>query len=161
LLVGAFFMLLLAGPSRLPTARRWDGTVVAWSRLFLLVALASGVAWMVERTAVFENRPLAALEPRAVWHAILDTRPGLIWLGRHSLLIWLGAFLAMRADLSDTRNWIAARAEPLLLATLALVLTSGSSHAGALTSGTVQAVAFDVSHLLATGIWAGALLPLA
>ena len=37
LLMGAFFMLLLAGPSSTPTARRWDRTVVAWSRLLVLV----------------------------------------------------------------------------------------------------------------------------
>jgi len=160
-LMGAFFMLLLAGPSRVAIARRWDGTVVAWSRLLVLVALGSGIVWLLGRTAVFENRSHAALELRAVWHAVLDTRPGLIWLARHGLLIVLGAFLAMRADLAERRNWIAARAEPLVLATLALALVSGSSHAAALTSNTVQAVAFDVAHLLGTGIWAGALVPLA
>jgi putative copper resistance protein D len=160
-LMGAFFMLLLAGPSRVALARRWDGTVVAWSRRIVLVALGSGIVWLLGRTAIFENRPYAALELRAVWHAVLDTQPGLIWLARHSLLIVLGAFLFVRAELSERRNWIAARAEPLVLATLALALASGSSHAAALTSGTVQAVAFDVMHLLTTGIWAGALLPLA
>jgi hypothetical protein len=152
-LMGAFFMLLLAGPSRVAIARRWDGTVVAWSRLLVLVALGSGIVWLLGRTAVFENRSHAALELRAVWHAVLDTRPGLIWLARHGLLIVLGAFLAMRADLAERRNWIAARAEPLVLATLALALVSGSSHAAALTSNTVPAVAFDVAHLLGTGIW--------
>jgi putative copper resistance protein D len=159
--MGAFFMLLLAGPSRVALARRWDATVVAWSRRLVLVALGSGIVWLLGRTAVFENRPHAALEFRAVWHAVLDTQPGLIWLARHGLLIVLGAFLAMRADIAERRNWIAARAEPLVLATLALALVSGSSHAAALTSNTVPAVAFDAAHLLGTGVWAGALVPLA
>jgi putative copper export protein len=161
LLMGAFVMLLLAGPSRVPIARRWEGTVVAWCRLLVLVALGSGIVWLLARTAVFENRLHAALEPRAVWHAVLDTWFGLVWLARHGLLIVLGAFLAMRADLSETRDWIAARTEVLVLAMLAVALVSGSSHAAATTPGTVQAVGIDVIHLLGTGIWVGPLIPLA
>ena len=161
LLVGVFFMLLLGGPGDAPTARRWDRTIVAWSRLLVLVALGSGIVWLLVRTALFENRPHAALELRAVWHAVLDTWPGLVWLARHGLLVVLGAFLTIRADVVETRNWIAARAEALLLATLALALASGSSHAAAITPGTVRAVAVDVAHLLGTGIWLGGLVALA
>ena len=109
LLTGAFFMLLLAGPPRASVARRWDEAVVAWSRLLVLLALGSGIVWLMARTAVFENRPHAALEVRAVSHAVLDTWPGLVWLARHGLLIVLGAFLAIRADVAERRNWIAAR----------------------------------------------------
>ena len=87
LLTGAFFMLLLAGPPRASVARRWDRVVVAWSRVLVLGALGSGIVWLLVRTAVFENRPHAALEARAVWHAVLDTWPGLVWLARHGLLI--------------------------------------------------------------------------
>jgi putative copper export protein/mono/diheme cytochrome c family protein/peroxiredoxin len=161
LLVGAFFMPLLAGPPRSPTARRWDETVVAWSRVLVLVAIGTGIVWLLLRTAGFENRPAAALEPRAVWHAVVDTRPGLVWLARHGLLVVLAAFLAMRAIVADPWNWIAARGEALALAALALVLMSASSHAAAITTGTARAVAIDATHLLATGIWLGALGPLA
>jgi putative copper export protein/mono/diheme cytochrome c family protein len=161
LLMGAFFLLLLAGPSSVPTGRRWERTVVARARLLLLVAFGSGIVWLLVRTAVFENRPQAALEPGAVWHAALDTWPGLVWLARHGLLVVLGAFLAMRADLADRRNWMAARAEALILATLAVALVSGSSHAAAVAPGTVLAVAVDVTHLLGTGIWVGSLVFLA
>ncbi len=105
---------------------------MAWSRLLVLVALGSGIVWLLVRTAVFENRPHAALEARAVWHAVLDTWPGLVWLARHGLLIVLGAFLAIRADVTERRNWIAARGEALVLAALALALVSGSSHAAAI-----------------------------
>ena len=161
LLTGAFFMLLLAGVPRGPTARRWDTRVVVWSRLLVLVVIGSGIVWLLLRTAGFENRPQAALEPRAVWHAVLDTRPGLVWLARHGLLVVLGAFLAMRADVAERRNWIVARGEALALAALALALMIGSSHAAAITPGTALAVAIDATHLLGTGVWVGALVPLA
>ncbi|TMK24008.1 MAG: c-type cytochrome [Actinobacteria bacterium] len=145
LLVGAFFMLLLAGPARAATACQWDRTLVRWSRLLVIVAIGSGIVWLLVRTAVFENRPRAALEARAVWHAVLDTWPGLVWLARHGLLVVLGTFLAMRASVVERRNWIAARGEALVLATVALV----------------SAVAVDVVHLLGTGVWLGGLVALA
>ena len=161
LLVGAFSMLLLAGPGRAAPARRWETEVVARSRLLVLIAFGSGIVWLLVRTALFENRAEAALEPRAVGQAVLDTWPGLVWLARHGLLLVLGAFLAISADVADTRNWIFVRGQALVLATLALALTSASSHAAAITSGTTWAVAIDVIHLVGTGIWAGALVPLA
>jgi putative copper export protein/mono/diheme cytochrome c family protein/peroxiredoxin len=161
LAVGAFFMPLLAGAPGTPTARQWDQKVVAWSRLLVLVAIGSGIGWLLLRTAGFENRPEAALEPRAIWHAVLDTRPGLVWLARHGVLVVLLAFLAMRANLAERRNWIVARGEALALAALALALMSGSSHAAAITPGTALAVALDAAHLLGTGVWVGALVPLA
>jgi putative copper resistance protein D len=134
---------------------------VAWSRLLVLVAFGSGIVWLMVRTAAFENRPHAAVEARAVWHAVLDTWPGLVWLARHGLLLVLGAFLAIRADVAERGNWIASRGEALLLAALALALVSGSSHAAAISPGVVSAVAIDITHLLGTGLWIGALIPLA
>ena len=160
LLMGAFSMLLLAGVPGAPTARRWDETVVRWGRLLVLAAIGSGIVWLLVRTAIFENRPHAALEPRAVWHAALDTWPGLVWLARHGLLVVLGAFLAIRANIAARRNWIAARGEALVLAALALALVSASSHAAAVAPGTMLAVASDVAHLLGTGVWLGSLVPL-
>lgn len=160
LLLGAFVMPLLAGQPRTPTARRWDRQLVAWARGIVLVALASGAVWLLARTAVFENRSGAALDPRAVAHAVLDTWPGLVWLARHALLIVLGAFVGMRATVDERRDWIAARGEALLLASLALALVSASSHAAAISPGTARAVAADVVHLLATGVWLGGLVAL-
>ncbi len=160
MVVGAFFMLLLAGAPRAPSARRWDETVVAWARLLVLVAMGSGLVWLLARTAVFENRAQAALEPRAAVRAMLDTWAGLVWLARHGLLVVLGAFLTLRTDILDRRNWIAARAEALVLATLSLSLVSASSHAAATTPRPASAVAVDVVHLLATGAWVGGLVAL-
>jgi putative copper resistance protein D len=161
LLAGAFFMLLLAGPSDRPAARRWEATVDTYARLLLLVALGAGIAWLLARTAVFEGRPEAALEPRAVWRALLDTRPGLVWLARHGVLVILGTLLLVRADLRETRDWIAGRGEALGLSLVALALASGASHAAAVTPGTARALVADVVHLSGSGLWIGGLVPLA
>ena len=161
LLMGAFSMVLLAGRPRAATARRWDEGVVRWAGWLVVVALGSGIVWLLARTAVFEDRPHAALEPSAVWHAVLDTWPGLVWLARHGLLVVLGVFLAIGADVAKRRNWLAARGEALLLASLALALVSASSHAAAISPGAAQAVAADVIHVLGTGVWLGGLLALA
>jgi putative copper export protein len=160
LLVGAFAMQLLAGQPRALTARCWDQRLVAWSRALVVVALGSGVVWLLVRTAGFENRPHAAFEPRAIAHVMFATWPGLVWLARHGVLIVLGAFVAIRANVDERANWIAARGEALLLAALALALVSASSHAAAISPGTVLSVAGDVTHLLATGVWLGGLVAL-
>jgi len=157
LLTGALFMLLLAGPPTASGARRWDRATMRWSLLLVLLAVACGIAWLLARTAVFENRPHAALEARAVWHAAMDTWAGLVWLTRLGLLTVLGAFLATRADVEQKWNWIGARGEALLLAALALGLASASSHAAAISPGTASAVLADTAHLLAAGCWVGGL----
>ena len=146
-------MVLLAGAPSASTAHQWDARVLAWSRRLLLVVIGSGTVWLLLRTASFENRPEAAFEPWTVWHAVVDTQPGLVWLARHSLLLILGVFLAMRADVAERCNWVFARGEALLLATVSLVLMSASSHAAAIIPGTARAVAVDATHLLATGVW--------
>jgi putative copper resistance protein D len=161
LLAGAFFTLLLAGPGDRPAARRWEAAVDTYARRLLLVALGAGIAWLLARTALFEGRPEAALEPRAVWCALLDTRPGLVWLARHGVLVILGTLLLVRADLRETRDWIAARGEALGLSLLALALASGASHAAAVTPGTARALVVDVVHLSGSGLWIGGLVPLA
>ncbi|PYO21196.1 MAG: hypothetical protein DMD85_14960 [Candidatus Rokuibacteriota bacterium] len=160
-LVGAFAMLLLAGMPTTLTACRWDDTIVRWGRRLVLLVLGSGVVWLMARTAVLENRAHAALEPPAIWHVVVDTWPGLVWLARHALLGVLAAFLAMRVDVTQRLNWLGARGEALLLASLALALVSASSHAAAIAAGTAQAVVADVAHLLGTGLWIGGLAALA
>jgi putative copper export protein/mono/diheme cytochrome c family protein/peroxiredoxin len=111
---------------------------------------------VVTRTALFEGRPEAALDPRAIWHAMLNTRPGFIWMVRHGLLIVLAAFLLFDADVNSRQNWIAARGEAFVLATLALVLLGSSGHLAAISeSSWPQAI--DMVHLLGAGIWVGGL----
>ena len=161
LLVGGLFLLLLAGPGAAVTIRRWERKVVFWSRGLVVVAIVAGLVWLVARTAVFENRPGAALEPRALWHAALDTWPGLVWLARQGALVVLAALLWARVEVTTRRDWIAARVQALALGGLALGLASAASHAAAIGPGAAWAVAADVSHVVATGLWVGGLPALA
>ncbi|MBV8615305.1 MAG: c-type cytochrome [Acetobacteraceae bacterium] len=160
LLTGAFFLLLLAGQPATDVMRGWEHRVLSWARWVVVVALASGVAVLATQTALFEGRPEAALEPRAILHAMLDTRPGFVWMLRHGLLIVLAAFLFLGGDVTARRDWIAARGEAFALAALALVLLGSSGHLAA-SSESPWPQAIDMAHRLGAGIWVGGLPPLA
>jgi putative copper resistance protein D len=160
LLTGVFSLLLLAGRPANDFMRRWEQRVLYWARWFVVVALASGIIVLATQTGLFEGRPEAALEARAIWHAMLDTRSGLMWMVRHGLLILLAAFLFLGGDVTARQNWIAARGQAFLLAALALVLLASSSHLAA-SSESPWPQANDMVHLLGAGIWVGGLPPLA
>ena len=160
LVTGAFFLLVLAGPPPMSKMRQWEQRVLLGARWLVIVALGSGVIWLLARTALFEDRSDAALEAPAIWHAMLDTWPGLVWAVRHGLLIVLGAFLFLSGDVSARWNWIAARGEAFALAALALILLAGSGHAAAISESPWPLV-IDMVHLLGAGIWVGGLPPLA
>jgi putative copper export protein/mono/diheme cytochrome c family protein/peroxiredoxin len=160
LLTGALFLLLLAGQPATDFMRRWEQRVLHWARWLVIVALVSGIAVLAVQAGLFEGRPEAALEPQAIWHAMLDTRPGFLWMVRHGLLIVLAAFLFLGGDVSARQNWIAARGEAVLLAALALILLGSSSHLAA-SSESPWPQATDMAHLLGAGIWVGGLPPLA
>jgi putative copper resistance protein D len=161
LLVGGATLLLLAGPSDRPTARRWEGWVLGGCRALVLVALATALLATAHQTAVLEGRVGAALEPAALTRFLTQTQGGSVWLLRAGLLFLLGAFLAARLELRDRADWRAARGEVALLGTLALGLIAGAGHSAAVEPDTALALAVDVVHLLAAGIWVGGLLPLA
>ncbi|HET7341687.1 MAG TPA: CopD family protein [Methylomirabilota bacterium] len=161
LLVGGAALLLLAGPSDRPTARRWEARIVAACRVLVVLALAGAVVAVAAQTALLEGRPAAAFEPAALTRLLLQTQGGVVWLLRGGLLLLLGAFVAVRADLSQRVDWRAARGEVALLGLLALGLIAAASHAAAVEPGTATAIAADVVHLAASGLWVGALLPLA
>jgi putative copper export protein/peroxiredoxin/mono/diheme cytochrome c family protein len=160
LLTGAFFLLLLAGPPHTDFTRGWERRVLNWARWLMIAALASGVVVMAAQTAVFEGRPGAALDPRAVWRAMLDTQLGFFWMARHGLLIVLTAFLFLGGDITSRQDWMAARGEAFVLAALALVLLGTSGHVAA-SSESPWPQAIAMAHLLGAGVWAGGLPPLA
>jgi putative copper resistance protein D len=161
LLVGGAAVLVLAGPSDRPTARRWEAWVLTTCRALVLVALASALGSVAAQTALLEARAEAALEPGALARMLLQTQAGTVWLVRSGILLLLGAFLAARLEIRDRADWRAARGEVVLLGGLALGLIAAAGHAAAVEPGTAVAVAVDVAHLLAAGIWVGGLAPLA
>ena len=161
LVVGGAATLLLAGPSDRPTARRWEAWILRGCSAFVLVALASALIAVAAQAALLEGRAGAALEPAALARFLLQTQGGTIWLVRGGLLLLLGVFLAVRLEVRDRTDWRAARGEVALLGLLALGLVAGASHAAAVEPGTAGAIAADVLHLAAAGVWVGGLAPLA
>jgi putative copper resistance protein D len=158
---GAVAATLLAGRSTRTTALAWEARVLGSARWWLALALGSGVAVLASQTALAEGRADAALEARALATFLLETRSGHVWLARHGLLLLLAAFLGLGGDVGRRADWLAARGEAALLALAALVLLVASGHAAALEPGTARAMATDAVHLLAAGLWAGALVPVA
>ena len=154
-------MLVIAGPSDRSTALRWQARMSITCRALAIAALVSGIGVLAHQTAVLEGRPAAAVEWPSVARVLLETQSGTVWLARHGLLLVLAAFLAMGGDLTRRLDWRAARWQALVLAAAALALISAAGHAAAVEPSAAGAIAADVVHLLAAGIWAGGLLHLA
>lgn len=161
LVVGGAALLLLAGRSDRPTARRWEALVLTGCRLLILVALATALVAVAAQTAALEGRASAALEPSAVLRLLTSTQGGSVWLVRASLLFLLGAFLAVRAEIRDRADWRAARGQIVGLGALALALGAGAGHAAAVEPGATLALVADGVHLVAGGVWIGGLPALA
>jgi len=161
LLVGGATMLLLAGPSDRPTARRWEAWIVRAGRLLIALALLTAVIAVAGQTAVLEGRAGAWLDGAAMIRMLLHTQAGAVWLVRAGLLLVLGAFLAGRMNLADRTDWRAARGEGALLGLSALGLIAAAGHAAAVEPDTAAAIAIDVIHLVAAGVWVGGLPALA
>jgi putative copper export protein/mono/diheme cytochrome c family protein len=161
LLLGSAMTLVLAGRSDRPTALRWERHLLAWSRAWALTALVSGLVQLSLQTALFEGRATAALEAPALARVLFETHVGRVWLVRHGFLVLLSAFLLLPLDVARRPDWRAARGEAMLLSAVALVSIAASGHAAAVEPGTTIAIAVDGAHVLAAGVWAGGLLPLA
>jgi putative copper export protein/mono/diheme cytochrome c family protein/peroxiredoxin len=160
LVVGALSMSLLAGPARCPAMYRWEEGILRIARWSVLVALGSGIIWLVTRTALFEGRPDAAHDVLAVSRAALDTWPGQVWIARHGLLLVLAAFLSVSGDVSAPRNWWVARVQAFVMSALVLTSLAASGHSATI-SKSQWPTANDMLHLLGAGVWVGGLLPLA
>ena len=161
LLVGAAAMIVIAGRSDRPTARRWEDRVLAWARWFAVVALLSGLVVVGTQTALFEGRASAAAEPRAIARALVDTQFGRVWIVRAGFLLLLAAFLSLRLSVARRADWRASRGEAVLLGVAALAPLAAAGHAAAVEPDTVRAIALDALHTLGAGLWVGGLLPLA
>jgi putative copper export protein/mono/diheme cytochrome c family protein len=161
LLVGAAAMIVIAGRSDRATVQRWEHRVLTSARWLALVALASAIVVVATQTALFEGRPSAALEARAIAHVLTATQAGHVWLVRGGFLVLLTAFLSLRMSVERGADWRAARGETVLLGVAALVPLAAAGHAAAVEPDTLRAIALDAVHVLGAGVWVGGLLPLA
>ena len=157
LLVGAAAMIVMAGRSDRATAQAWERRVLAWAWAVRLVALASGLVVVGTQAALFEDRPAAALEARAIGRVLVETQAGHVWLVRAGFLVMLAAFLSLRVSVARRADWRAARGEAVLLGVAALVPLAAAGHAAAVEPDTARAIAVDALHVLGAGIWAGGL----
>jgi len=155
--VGSAALVLLAGRSDRPTALAWESRVIALTRALLWLALLAGVGVLAHQAATLESRGAAAFELDALARVALQTRFGHVWLVRHGLLLLLAVFVSLRCDLRQALDWRAARGEVLLLGGLALAVLAAAGHAAAVEPSATAAIVTDLAHLLAAGVWAGAL----
>ncbi len=168
-LCGLFaFECLVAGPAfrRHPVNsaaaarlnRRLDR--LAWASL--LLALLSGAVWLVVEAVRMSGQPLGEMLARGGLLVVSTrTRFGQVWLLRLALAALLAFSLfarrRRREQVSGAIAWAALGLGALLLATLAW-----AGHGGATPGkpGDLH-LAADIFHLLAAGLWLGALVPLA
>src|SRR5262249_59510207 len=92
-LVGGAVMIVMAGQSDRPTARRWERRTLAVTRALAVVALASGLVVLSVQTALFEGRPRAALDLAPIARALVETQARHPWLLRFRLPLVLARFL--------------------------------------------------------------------
>lgn len=167
-LVGVFACLLVVarpaaragGPETAPGSL--DRALVRLATWSLVLALASGLLDLWRQTATATGVGLlASLAPDALGSVLFRTQYGSVWLVRHALLLFLGAWLLLAGDEREARDWLALRLQALGLGTVSLAVLGAAGHAAAAQERPGVAIAADVLHLLGTGVWFGALVPLA
>jgi putative copper export protein/mono/diheme cytochrome c family protein len=130
---------------------------LAWASL--LVALASGAAWLVIVASNMSGMPLTAvLRGGVVGIVLTQTRFGEDWSLRAALVIVLAVCLAVQGRTrKHVAGWIGLLAAAAFIATLAW-----AGHGAATEDVPFDAIHLpaDILHLLAAGAWLGALLPL-
>jgi copper resistance protein D len=167
-LVGIFASLVLVAR---PAARAAgetgrDGLAELDARLLKLAGAAIAVTFVAGVVDLWRQVGVATgagARESLTWSrlvpVLLDTRYGTVWLARTGGLVLLAALLWLTREDRET-DWVLLRLQALALASASLGLGAMAGHAAAAEGGAV-AVAFDALHLLATGVWAGGLMPLA
>jgi putative copper export protein len=131
--------------------------VLAWASL--LVALASGGAWLVIVASNMSGMPLSGVLQGPVLGVVLtQTRFGEDWALRAALVVVLAGCLAVLGlTRKHVAGWIGLLAAAAFIASLAW-----AGHGAATEDVPFDAIHLpaDILHLLAAGAWLGALLPL-
>jgi putative copper resistance protein D len=160
LLVGIFGLTLLAGRAAHLTPRAWEARMLTWSRRAALAALGSGLLLLALQAAHVAGRAGAALEPSAWIGVLLATQFGAVWLLRMGVILLLSTLLLLSEREHSTADWAALRVEGWLLAAGAAGALAWAGHAAAVEPSGRLALAGDLVHLVAAGVWLGALAPL-
>jgi len=127
----------------------------------LALTLSSGLLDLWRQTVVATGLGLReSLAPTAFGAVLLSTRYGTVWLIQHALIA-LAVVVLLLAEEADRWDWLALRLEMFGLTAVSLVVLSVAGHAASAQSVPNVAIAVDAVHLLATGVWFGALIPLA
>ncbi len=167
-LVGAFgCLVLVARPVARAAGAEWrdrihdlDARLFALAGWALALTLGAGVLDFWRQVGVATGSGFReSLDGDRILSVLLDTRYGTVWLARAGLLALLAALLRLATE-DDARAGLALRLQALGLSAASLVLGALAGHAAA-AEGAALAVGLDGLHLLASGIWAGGLIPLA
>ena len=120
----------------------------------LIVAVATGLIWLVAQAAFMAEAESLADAADAIWPVLTDTHFGHV-LGARLLLLLLAAAAVGRGA------GVARRALAAAAVGSSLILQTWSTHAAA-AAGLDEAVLLtsQSSHLLAAGAWLGSLVPL-
>jgi copper resistance protein D len=168
-LAGGFaFLCLVAGPAFRraatdPAAAVYLRRSFAWlGWASLVLALASGAAWLTAVAATMSGEPISAVWSQGVVVTVsTETRFGEVWLLRLALAVLVGLCLLAQERQRDWASGVAAWAA-LAVAAGFLASLAWAGH-GAATPGAPGEfhLAADILHLLAAGAWLGTLPPLA
>ena len=149
-----FYLYAFSAGSGEPSARRW-----AWPHRLLIIAsiiaLVSVISWLFAETVSLTGDPNDALSLAALWSVVSDTHFGKVAFLRIVLLVC--STVTLFACPSGRALWVMQS----LLGGVVLASFAWSGH-GATNEGLAGVIHLggDVLHLLAAGVWVGALLPL-
>jgi copper resistance protein D len=151
----AFFYYGLAGPAS-DSSRR----LAAWPRFLFgaaaAIALLGSALWLMSEAAALSGNPADALDRGAIWSVISGTRFGCIGAIRCAVLALILITL-LANDRPGRRIWLMRSGVAAII--VASMAWTGHGNIDVGTPGWLHLTA-DALHLLAAGLWVGALVPL-
>ncbi len=154
LLVGSLGFLVLAAPHARTPLRQWRRRVLGFSLALGTLALVCGIAVFAAQLVSLPQIGLPGDE--MIRRLLLDSRFGTVWLIRESLLLASCALLVIALAFWSRPASLLLAAVTLGLACGALAAVSYSGHSATAEPAWPALVAHCV-HLLAAGLWLGAL----
>jgi putative copper resistance protein D len=131
-----------------------------WLRILLLIAasiaLFGSALWLMSEAAALSGDPVDALNASAVWAVVVETQFGRVGAFRCAALV-LSLITLLTLNRPGQKLWLA----QAFLAAAVVASLAWTGH-GSIDSGTAGWVhrGSDLLHLLAAGLWVGALVPI-